>query len=156
MVVGIPSRTGVSNLVARARPPIADWAGVAWRSVRARGWRWVAVGSLLLVGLLGLHLPHYLAEAASPAGYLAYPGLVLVVMAITAVVAAIDIARDRRLGWQLGIGVSVVTWLLYVLQETGGLPGLEENWREPTRLLSMLLAGLIIVIASRRLRPTRT
>jgi hypothetical protein len=77
-------------------------------------------------------------------------------MAIAALVAAIDIARDRRLGWQLGIGVSVVTWLLYVLQETGGLPGLEENWREPTRLLSMLLAGLIIAIAFCRLRPART
>ena len=115
----------------------------------ARGWRWVAVGSMLIVGVLGLHLPRYLAAQASPDGYLAYPGLVLVAMMIAAVVAAGGIARDRGWGWGLGIGVSVATLALYVVQEIGGLPGLEENWREPTRLLSLLLAGLIIVIGSR-------
>lgn len=123
--------------------------------MRARGWRWVAVVAILLVGVLGLHLPRYLAETAPPGGYLAYPGPVLVAMMIAAVVAAAGIAGDRRWGWGLGIGVSVVTWVLYVVQETGGLPGLEENWREPTRLLSLLLAGLVVVIAFRRIRPSR-
>lgn len=114
--------------------------------------RWIAVGSVLLVGVLGLHLPRYLAETAAPARYLGYPGLVLVVLMIAAMVAAVGIAADRRYGWRLGIAVAAATWVFYVVQETGGLPGLEENWREPTRLLSLLLSGVVAVIAFRRIR----
>ena len=40
--------------------------------------RWPGILLLLIIGLLGLHLPHYLAEAASPVDYVRYPGLVLV------------------------------------------------------------------------------
>ena len=32
------------------------------------------------------------------------------------------IGRNHRFGWILGIGVSVVSWVLYVGQETVGLP----------------------------------
>ena len=118
--------------------------------------RWAGIGSILIVGVLGMHLPRYLVETASPAGYLAYPGLVLVIMMVVALGSAVEIARDRRLGWQLGIGLSLGAWVLYVVQETGGLPGLEENWREPTRLLSLVLAGAFLVLAFRRLRRRAT
>jgi hypothetical protein len=41
--------------------------------------------------------------------------------------------------------------VLYTVQETVGLPGLSQTWWEPTRLLSLLLAGLFVVLASRQL-----
>jgi hypothetical protein len=88
--------------------------------------------------LLGLHLPHYLAETASPASYAAYPGPILVATMIGSALAAIAIGRNRRFGWLLGIGVAVLSWVLYIVQETVGLPGLSQTWWEPTRLLSLL------------------
>jgi hypothetical protein len=113
--------------------------------------RWEGIGLILVVGLLGLHLPHYLAETASPAGYFAYPGPILVAAMIGSAIAAVAIGRNRRIGWLLGICVAVLSWVLYTVQETVGLPGLSQTWREPTRLLSLLLAGLFVVLASRQL-----
>lgn len=51
-------------------------------------------------------------------------------------IAALAIGYTRRFGWIVGIGVVVVSWLLYALQETVGLPGLSRTWWEPTRLMS--------------------
>jgi len=36
--------------------------------------RWAGIGLINVVGLLGLHLPRYLAEAGSPGDYAGYPG----------------------------------------------------------------------------------
>ncbi|MGH3797941.1 MAG: hypothetical protein ACRDSP_24010 [Pseudonocardiaceae bacterium] len=100
---------------------------------------------ILLIGLLGLHLPHYLVETASPTGYATYPGLIPAATMIGAVITAVALGRNRRFGWQLGTGVAVVSVLLYAVQETIGLPGLSQTWWEPTRLLSLLLAALFLV-----------
>lgn len=111
---------------------------------------------LMLVSVLGLHLPHYFAENGSPADYATYPGLILVAMMVMTVIAAVALGCGRRFGWQLGIGLAVASWALYLAQETGGLPGLSQTWYEPTRLASLLLAGLFVVLASRQQGPTRT
>jgi peptidoglycan/LPS O-acetylase OafA/YrhL len=104
------------------------------------------------IGILQLHPPHYLTEHPGIGGYAAYPGPLLVATALAAVSAAMAIHRNRRWGWQLGIGVAAVAGLLYVAQETVGLPGLPQTWWEPTRLLSLLLCALFVVLARRRLR----
>lgn len=91
-----------------------------------------------------------MAETASPAGYLAYPGVVLVVVMLAAVIAAVAISRSGRVGWYLGTGVAVASVVLYVIQETIGLPGLSQSWWEPTRLLSLLLAASFILLAYRQ------
>lgn len=111
--------------------------------------RWTGIGLILIVGVLGLHLTHYLTETRSPAGYAAYPGLILVFVMIAAVIAAIGIAHNHRYGWWLGIGVATASVVLYAIQEAVGLPGLSQTWWEPTRLLSLLLAGLFVVLAYR-------
>jgi len=67
--------------------------------------RWAGITLLVALGQLGLHLPHYLAETTSPAGYAAYPGLILVLMMVVVVVAAVAIVRNRPVGWRLGTGV---------------------------------------------------
>jgi hypothetical protein len=41
-------------------------------------------------------------------------------------IAALAIGYNRRFGWIVGVGV--VSWLLYAMQETVGLPGLSRTW----------------------------
>ncbi|TCO59251.1 hypothetical protein [Actinocrispum wychmicini] len=118
--------------------------------------RCVGIGLIIVVGLLGLHLPHYLVETASFTMYAAYPAVILVVAMMGSLAAAVNIARNRRFGWRLGIWVAVLSWVLYVVQETLGFPGLSQTWWEPTRLLSLLLAALFVPLAHHQLaRVTR-
>jgi hypothetical protein len=60
------------------------------------------------------------------------------------VIAALAIGYNRRFGWIIGIGIGVVvvSWFLYALQETVGLPGLSRTWWEPTRLMSLAFSVL--------------
>lgn len=118
--------------------------------------RTTGIALLVVIGLLGLHLPHYLAETAAPADYARYPGLVLIAMTAATAVAIVAIGLGRRAGWLLGTIVAVLSCVLYVVQEVGGLPGLSQAWWEPTRLFSLLLAALFVVIAVRQLHtPVR-
>jgi len=71
------------------------------------------------------------------------------------VIAALAIGYNRRFGWIIGIGVVVVSWFLYALQETVGLPGLSRKWWEPTRLMSLAFSVLFMVVALRELSRHR-
>jgi hypothetical protein len=96
---------------------------------------WVAVTLIILVGLLNFHAPHFLLEGRtefSTAEYLLE--FILLVNVIAALVAAFGIYHCRRWGWIVGIGVSVFSALLWLAQETIGLPGLPQQWFEPNRL----------------------
>ena len=77
--------------------------------------RWVAVGSVLFVGVLGLHLPRYLAETSAPLRYFGYPGLVLVAVMIggTAVVLTPEPLRQAMV---LGIFGFALTFLFFTFQ----------------------------------------
>jgi hypothetical protein len=66
-------------------------------------------------------------------------------------IAGVLIVRGHPTGWLLGIGVAPTSLALYVFQETEGLPGLAQTWREPTRIVSLLCAVLFIILARRRL-----
>ena len=70
-------------------------------------------------------------------------------------IAALAIGCNRRFGWIVGIGVVVVSWLLYAMQETVGLPGLSRTWWEPTRLMSLAFGGPFVVVALRDLSRHR-
>jgi hypothetical protein len=118
--------------------------------------RWAGIGLIIVVGLLGLHLPHYLAEAGSPGDYAAYPGPILVLTyGWVGDRGAGHRLHNRRFGWIVGIGVVVVSWLLYAMQETVGLPGLSRTWWEPTRPMSLAFGGLFVVVALRELSRRR-
>ena len=126
--------------------------------------RWIAIVLIVVVGLLQLHLPHYLAETSTAGDYARLPGVVLVATIAGSVVAAVAIQRGLRAGWLLGIGFAATSFVLYIVQEAVGLPGLEQKWWEPTRMLSLLLAVLFTRLACRSLgsprhhpsRPTKT
>ena len=73
------------------------------------------------------------------------------------VIAALAIGYNRRFGSIIGIGIGVVvvSWFLYALQETVGLPGLSRTWWEPTRLMSLAFSVLFMVVALRELSRHR-
>src|ERR1700739_2945100 len=115
---------------------MAAWPEMAYRAFQMPGQN--------RRSLLQLHLPHYLFETAVHVRDAAYPGPILIAVMVASVAASVAIVCDRRVGWLVGIGVSVASCVLYVAQVTTGLPGLPNAWSEPTRLLSVLLAGVFV------------
>lgn len=68
---------------------------------------------------------------------------------IAAFIAAIGIYRSRCWGWQVGVTVCAFTFLLWIAQETIGLPGLPQQWLEPSRIVSLFIEGTFVAIAWR-------
>jgi uncharacterized membrane protein YhdT len=103
---------------------------------------------IILVGLLNVHVPHFLLEAPKSFGAAStLLELVLFVVLLGAVVAAAGIFAHQRWGWLLGLLIVALSVVLYLAQETVGLPGLPKNWWEPSRIVSLLLEGLFVVEA---------
>jgi len=109
---------------------------------------WTKIVLVILVGLLNFHVPHYLFEHTSEPGRAEYLlELILVANVIAALAAAAGIYRGQRWGSRLGIGVCLVSALLWLAQETVGLPGLPQQWLEPSRIVALLLEGIFVVTA---------
>ncbi len=105
---------------------------------------------IVIVGLLNFHLPHFLLERPTSAGDEAYFEFVFLANLLGAVIAAVAIWRNRRLGWLLGVLVVGLSFVLYVTQETVGLPGLPKNWWEPSRIVSLVVARNNVVSSRER------
>lgn len=109
---------------------------------------------IALVGLLNFHLPHFLLEPARAPSAASGPlEFVFLANLLGAVIAAAAISRDAGWGWTLGLAVVGLSFALYVAQETVGLPGLPQNWFEPSRLLALIIEALFVGIAGRRVAP---
>lgn len=113
--------------------------------------RGLGAGLIVAIGLLTFHPPHFLLETERAA---ANPGEVALEVGLgidlfTALAAAVGIWRGARWGWVLGLVVAVGAVGLYVVQQTLGLPGLPKNWAEPSRLFSLAIQVLFIVLAAR-------
>jgi hypothetical protein len=102
---------------------------------------------IVIVGLLNFHLPHFLLERATSTGDEAYLELVFLANLLGAIIAALALWRDRRWGWLLGVLVVGLSFVLYLAQESVGLPGLPKNWWEPSRIVSLIVEALFIVVA---------
>lgn len=109
---------------------------------------WAGIVLVVLTGLLNFHIPHFLIETPKDSGSSAYL-LELVVLAnlLGALVAAVGIYRNVRWGWLLGLLVAGISVLLYVAQETVGLPGLPKMWLDPSRILALIVEGMFVVLA---------
>jgi hypothetical protein len=108
------------------------------------------LGSVLIVivGLLNFHLPHFVLERPSdPSSGAPWLELVFLAVAFGAIIAAAGILRSRQCGWLLGVLVVVAALVLCVTQETVGLPGLPQNWFEPSRIVSLIFGALFILAA---------
>lgn len=121
-----------------------------------KGSRALGIVLIVLVGLLNFHIPHFLFQARDAAGVAGdVLELLLLANVLTALVAAVSIYRQRQWGWLVGLVVAVASMLLYLAQETVGLPGLPKAWLEPSRLLSLLADLLFVGLAVRHLRRAR-
>lgn len=133
---------------------------LGWHAAVSKKATWTGAVLIALTGLLNFHVPHFLLEAprvAGPASSLLE--LVFLANLLGALLAAAGIAFRRRRGWLLGLLVAGVSVLLYLAQETVGLPGLPQNWLEPSRLLALVIEGSFIALAlARGVRagPTRS
>jgi hypothetical protein len=113
---------------------------------------WAGIVLITLTGLLNFHVPHFLVESPRVAG----PGsslleLVFLANLLGALAAAVGIARHRRWGWLLGVLIAGVSALLYVAQETVGLPGLPQRWLEPSRILALIVEATFVALARSQL-----
>jgi hypothetical protein len=110
--------------------------------------RWTGVVLITLTGLLNFHIPHFLIESPrSPTTSSPLIEIVFLANLLGALLAAVGIARRRRWGWLLGFVVCLVSFLLYLAQETVGLPGLPKMWLEPSRIFSLIVEGLFVAVA---------
>jgi len=115
-----------------------------------------AVGAvlILLVGLFSFHIPHFLFEGgATSSGSGLLEGVFLLNL-VGAVVAAVGTYVSARWGWDIGLLVVALSFVLYVAQETVGLPGLPQNWFEPSRILSLVFEAAFLAVAWRSRRTT--
>ena len=113
--------------------------------------KWLAAVLVLLIGLLNFHIPHFLLEGPAASSRI---GLELVFLAnvAAALASAIAVAADWRWGWLLGVTVVAVSFALYVTQETIGLPGLPQNWLEPSRIVAVAIEVGFVVVAGLHFR----
>lgn len=112
--------------------------------------RLTALGCLLIVmiGLLNFHLPHFLLESGKATGRASDAfELLLLANVLAAAAAAVGIGLRQSWGWQLGIAVAVFCVLLWLAQETIGLPRLPRQWGEPSRLVALLLEAAYLALA---------
>ena len=110
---------------------------------------------ILIIGLLTFHIPHFLLEPGKATGLAsAVLEVVLLANGLAAVVAAIGIALGRPWGWRLGGAVAVFSVLLWLAQETIGLPGLPRQWGEPSRIGALLLEAAYLALARATLGRT--
>jgi hypothetical protein len=102
---------------------------------------------IVLVGLLNFHLPHFLLESTTSFNAATYLlEFVFLLNLLGAVVAAVGIYRHLRWGWLLGLVIVGVSFVLYLAQETVGLPGLPKVWWEPSRIVSLIIEALFVVL----------
>ena len=100
----------------------------------------VAMGAgmalVLVAGLVHLiEAPDNLSEAP-------YKGVLFIVNAVLAVIAAVGIYRNQKIwGWGLGLVVAVGSILGYIMSRTIGLPTLEVDsaWFEAMGVLSVVV-----------------
>ena len=109
--------------------------------------RTLGIVLIVIVGLLNFHLPHFLLESTTYFSYATYLlEFALLVNLLGAVVAAVGIYRNLRWGWLLGMLIVGVSFVLYLAQETVGLPGLPKMWWEPSRIVSLIVEALFVVL----------
>ncbi len=107
---------------------------------------------IVLIGLLNFHIPHFLLEPVKYSGNASYLlELIFLVNLLGALAAAVGISRNLRWGWLLGIAVAGTSVLLYLAQETVGLPGLPQMWWEPSRIVSLIIEAFFAILAGYQL-----
>lgn len=101
---------------------------------------------IVITGLLNFHPPHFLLESHKSFG--ATPSSLefgLFMLVIAALVSAVGICKNLQWGWILGVVVSIISVLLWLTQETIGLPGFPKMWFEPSRIVALIIEIAFVV-----------
>ncbi len=107
---------------------------------------------IVIVGLLNFHSPHFLIESPKYSGFAGYIlEFILLANVLGAAIAAVGIYRNRRWGLLLVIVIACISILLWLAQETVGLPGLPKMWLEPSRIVALIVEVLFVVLARKQL-----
>ena len=111
---------------------------------------WTSIALIVITGLI------HAIDAPSSYGDAPYKGILFVLNALGASVAAYGIWRDERWGWALGILVAGGAFVMYVISRTVGLPQLPvDDWGEPIGIASLIVEAAFVVIAARMLAQPR-
>ena len=102
---------------------------------------------IVIIGLFNFHIPHSFIEDNNLSGASKVVELIFVVNLLGALAAAVGIYFDQRWGWILGICIAVLSALLWILQETVGLSGLPQQWLEPSRIVSLIIEIVFVLLA---------
>ena len=126
-ITGIGSLVSLYRYVYLNQPRLTRLAGVAL---------------ILAVGAIhAIEVPDHFRAAA-------YLGVLFVVNAAAALVAAVGILRGAKgWGWTLGAAISGLSALAYLASRLLGLPGLGETaggWDEPLGSLALIVEGLYL------------
>ncbi|MFY9806399.1 MAG: hypothetical protein WAK86_03930 [Pseudonocardiaceae bacterium] len=85
-----------------------------------------------------------------------YVQIMYYALEVAGVVAAVLLlANKSRLGWLLSLGVAAGPIVGYVLSRGPGLPDYTDdigNWAEPLGVVSLLIEGILLVLAAISLR----
>ena len=117
-----------------------------------------------IVGCLAVAAIHVIDQGGVPGskdpGYVQILYYLLEVAGVVA--AALLLTHYARRGWVLALGVAAGPILGYVLSRGPGLPSYSDdigNWAEPLGVISLIVEGLLLILAaailstSRRSRP---
>lgn len=105
---------------------------------------------IVITGLLNFHPPHFLLESHKSFGVT--PSSLefsLFILVIAALVSAVGIYKNLQWGWILGIVVSITSVLLWLIQETIGLPGFPKMWFEPSRIVALIIEIAFVALTYR-------
>jgi hypothetical protein len=98
-------------------------------------------------------VPHFVLESATTFDAASRAlELIYVANLAGAITAAVGIARNAQWGWIAGLVIVAFSFLLYVAQETVGLPGLPKFWLERSRIVAVLVEVTYAIAAWRRIR----
>ena len=122
--------------------------------MRSRSLQWLAIAAIIITG--GIHLK----EAHNAFGDAAYKGVLFAANGLGAVIATVGILRQHEWGWWLGLAISALAMVAYILSRTVGLPNLPaepDAWLEPAGVASLVSEGLFLIafLATRSHRGDR-
>ena len=115
---------------------------------------WFGIVLLIIIGAI------HVIDAPDSFGDAVYKGWLFILNGLGCLVAAIGIFLGRRVwGWKLGFVIASLSFTLYVLSRTVGLPLLPaepENWLEPLGVAALVTEGLFILLVIKTLGRRKT
>jgi hypothetical protein len=103
------------------------------------------LGGMLLIGLVGLI---HLVEAPDHFDDVPYIGWIFLVLVLGTLVSIIGIDQEARWGWQLGVVLSGISFVAFIISRTLGLPAYSDavgDW-DQMGIFALFVEALFIAL----------